>query len=673
MKTIFNRTVDSFDIQSATALPFSLNVAGKPLSEALSNWRIAAESADEGCVQRTYEGALTPDGLTLTCEQKIFRNDQGLEWVLTLENRGHTDSPIIDRIHSANLHFDDCNAGTLPEFALNDLDQITPADSVYTIDHASYVLHRINGAPSNQMDFFPESIGLMAGATYILSGGGGRSSDKDFPFFQLDMATVTAKMALGWSGQWQADISVDDAHNLSIQAGLPEARFYLKPGEKIRLPRILLMLHTDPREDSHNAFRRLLKNHYIPRLTGHTQEAHLYCNTCFTRGGTWLNECNEQNQISLIRALSELDVESVITDAGWFKGGWPEGAGNWDPDPKKYPNGMKPVADAAREHGMRYGLWFEPERVMRDTTVHRDHPDWVLWRKDKEHITFVSEASSTGLLNFGLPEVQDYFYNIVAERILEGGLQCYRIDFNMPPLEWWRQNDETDRKGLTEIKYINGLYAHWDRLFTDFPDLFRVNCASGGRRIDLETISRFHVHQKSDLWFKNVTDQCSLFGLSHFLPNGVIMTPLALMDDTSFCSAAASSLCLGWIADGDVFDTARARKLINRYQQLRSLLNKNWYALTPCSRRLDAVIAIQFHDPDQDRGALMIHHRENSQVESMTFTLKGLLAEHTYRFTAADGDQSDEACVTQGSALRNGIPWQLPQAGTSQLYFYEPM
>ena len=64
-----------------------------------------------------------------------------------------------------------------------------------------------------------------------------------------------------------------------------------------------------------------------PASTGVMPEPTLFCNTCFTRGGGWLNECTEENQISLIRALSGLGVQAVITDAGWFRGGWPEGAG----------------------------------------------------------------------------------------------------------------------------------------------------------------------------------------------------------------------------------------------------------------------------------------------------------------------------------------------------------
>ena len=44
--------------------------------------------------------------------------------------------------------------------------------------------------------------------------------------------------------------------------------------------------------------------------------------------------------------------------------------------------------------------------------------------------------------------------------------------------------------GLAEIRYIEGLYTMWDDIRKAFPRLFIDDCASGGRRIDLETSSR---------------------------------------------------------------------------------------------------------------------------------------------------------------------------------------
>ena len=43
---------------------------------------------------------------------------------------------------------------------------------------------------------------------------------------------------------------------------------------------------------------------------------------------------------------------------------------------------------------------------------------------------------------------------------------------------------------MTELRYVEGLYLMWDDILKANPSLFIDNCASGGRRIDLETMSR---------------------------------------------------------------------------------------------------------------------------------------------------------------------------------------
>ena len=108
----------------------------------------------------------------------------------------------------------------------------------------------------------------------------------------------------------------------------------------------------------------------------------------------------------------------MITDAGWFEGGWPAGAGNWTPRKDAYPQGMGPVAAAARERGMVYGLWFEPERVVAGTWIHRNHPEWILSDGSKNPGTF--------LLNMGHPGARDYFLGIVKGFMDLPGFRFYR-------------------------------------------------------------------------------------------------------------------------------------------------------------------------------------------------------------------------------------------------------
>ena len=223
--------------------------------------------------------------------------------------------------------------------------------------------------------------------------------------------------------------------------------------------------------------------------------------------------------------------------------------------------------------------------------VDRLHPEWVLWTPEWEKAIGTGDKP-TGLANFGLKEVRGYFFDNVKQFMNLPGFRVYRQDINMEPLLYWRHNETPYRKGIFEIRYIEGFYNYWDRISETWRDSFRINCAGGGRRIDMETISRMNVTQKTDAWFIDELNQASLWSLSQYLPNNVVMVALNRMDDYSFHSSMASSLNLGWIADAPDFDIERARELLHRYRVVRHLLVGAWYPLTPRSLDLDRWLAV---------------------------------------------------------------------------------
>ena len=128
--------------------------------------------------------------------------------------------------------------------------------------------------------------------------------------------------------------------------------------------------------------------------------------------------------------------------------------------------------------GLKFLLWFEPERVVTNTAIAREHPEFLL------------KGGNSSLYNLGDPAARRWLTDLLSKRITEFGLDTYRNDFNIDPLGFWRANDAPDRQGISEIRYIEGLYAMWDELLAKHPGLWIDNCASGGRRIDIEMISR---------------------------------------------------------------------------------------------------------------------------------------------------------------------------------------
>ncbi len=620
-----------------TRYAFSFVYGGKTSEDLLDKWqtesRVEKLDADRTRTVTTWTDPAT--GLRVTREAIRYRDFPALDWVLYFENTGTADTPVIEDIQALDLTLSS-PLGPVP-----------------------YILHRTNGAPANTTDFEVSALAVDAEHARTLSASGGRSSQKDLPFFKVETGDGSLIAAVGWSGQWAARLSSPDNRHLRVTAGQELTHFLLHPGEKVRTPRILVLHWEGDTLESNAQFRQLIYKHYCLKRDGKTPLPIPFINTCFTRGGGWLNECNAQNQISLIKAYQPIGIDALITDAGWFEGGWPAGAGNWNPRRDAYPEGMAPVAKAAKDHGMVYGLWFEPERVVAGTDVHRKHPEWCLASQ--------KDPQDTYLLNFGLPEVQDYFFGIVKGFMDLPGFRFYRQDFNMDPLSYWRFNDAEDRQGITEIRYIEGLYAYWERIHSAWPDCIMEECASGGRRIDLETVKRMHVHQESDYWFDNDVDQCQIWSLSQYLPNNVFDTPIIRLDDYTFHSTMACSLIPGWIADEPGFDTARAAKLMKRWHEVRHLMVGAWYPLLPYTRNPKEWIASQYHRPDRNEGMILVFRRAESPYLSAEVTLHGLDLETTYELTF---DTTGGKLQARGAELMKGFRLTLPEKHSSELITY---
>ena len=611
--------------QDYARYPFSFTYNGKSSDELLPTWTRHEHStrldADQSRLTTVWTDAKT--GLKVHWDAVRYADFPAVEWVLHFENGGSSDTRIIENVRAM------------------DLTVSSPLNFL-----APYTLHSAKGGVPNPSQSMPKTCVIDEKTPATLGSETGRSSTKNLPFFRLDAGGETYVAAIGWSGCWQADFVANDSKRLHITSGMEKTHFLLHPGEKVRSPRILLLRWEGEAIESNSQFRQLIYKHYAAKRNGKPPLPAIFCNTCFTRGGGWLNECNAENQISLIHAYAPLGLEALLTDAGWFTGGWPNGAGNWDARKDAYPSGMGPVAKAALDHNMIYGLWYEPERVVAGTGIHKQHPEWCLHAGPG--------AKSTFLLNFGLPEVQQYFFHIVQSYMDLPGFRVYRQDFNMDPLPYWRQSDAPNRQGITEMKYVEGLYAYWDRIATSWPDSLMEECASGGHRMDLETLMRMHIHQKTDYWFDDQADQTAIFGLSQYLPNNVIVAHLNNLDTYSFHSTMASSLCLGWIADGKDFDSRRGKKLIDRYKEVRHLLVGAWYPLLPCPndymdlstpesdlwlwggdaskhrRPYTEWVATQYHRPDLNEGMVLAFRRPDSPYSSIQVSLRGIDPTATY-------------------------------------------
>ena len=151
-------------------------------------------------------------------------------------------------------------------------------------------------------------------------------------------------------------------------------------------------------------------------------------------------------------------------------------------------------------------LWFEPERVAPGTWLAENHPEWILGGRQG------------GLLNFGNPDVSKWVTEHVDQVLVAEGIDLYRQDFNMDPLAYWRAADAKDRQGIAEIRHVTNLLAYWDELKRRHPNMLIDECASGGRRNDLEMMRRAVPMWRSDKTMEPIGQQSMTYGISMWLP-----------------------------------------------------------------------------------------------------------------------------------------------------------
>lgn len=636
--------------------PFSFRYGGQASWPLLETWRRAART-ERLDAERTRQEVIYTDpktGLEIRCEAVVFRDFPAVEWVLYLTNTGPEPAPVLEEIQSLNLRLD-------PEACDDEV-----------------VLHHAVGSICAARDFAPLAQVLPPASVFTLAPDGGRSSSGTMPFFNLASAGGGVIGAIGWSGQWRAVFTRAEGSQVHLQAGQEKTRIALAPGETIRTPRMTLLFWKGERTIAHNQWRSLVLKHYSPRPLGKPLDVPL----AFGMGGL-------APEAELVRRAHGLDqarlsVDCFWVDAGWYgecqgteTAGWELGdnwfsqAGNWHPNPRLFPRGLKPIADAVHRKGRKFLLWIECERVYENTRVFRDHPDWLL-RLDP---ALQGHDPKNHLLNLGCPDARQWVTDLISDLIVTAGLDMVRFDFNVEPLWFWRHADAADRQGITEIRYIEGLYAFWDELLRRHPQIAIDNCASGGRRLDLELCRRSVPLWRSDLQcspdYSALGTQCQTFGLASWLPLSSAGTT-EYGNTYDFRSALGSGVVVNWQPFDRVLKApAWARKRLAEAALARPYFQGDFYPLTRYSLNDDDWLAYQLDRPDLNGGVILAFRREKSPHPAAIFKLRALDPNASYEVRNMDSRRSR---VMAGRQLaEHGLPMELRDSPASAIVHYQKM
>ena len=612
----FDRNVRYAD-GTKNAPVYNLTVGGRSLRRHTRDWMfdVGKESA-VGAVRRGGKTTYITlkhkkSGLVATVEATIYEMFATCEWTVYVQNQANSSSPVISSFYAA-----DC---TLP----------TGKSDLY--------VSKGSGADANDFELRRTFVNVLP---MRFNANGGRS-ESTLPYFNLCGQDGGVLMAVGWTGQWFTSIAQRIKGGVAVRAKQEKFRASLEPQETVRSPLVSLTFYGgDNALKGFNTFRAWESDCvYTENTTGVT-----------TMGLAF--EYSTATADELIASIREIPAETckkvdfLWMDAGWYKRkeSWYDSVGNWTPDPGRFPNGLAPISDAAAERGMGLLLWYEPERCCAGTEVFNEaskHNGWLLKKSDE-----------VNMFNLANDDACAYLGDLIAHSIRENKVGLYRQDFNFAPFSLWQKADKAyagGRKGITENHYVTNLYRYLDRLLEVNPGLIIDNCASGGKRLDLEMSRRSIPLWRNDYNCANEkgevksdvleATQVNTYGLSFWQP---------LYGTAAFPT-------------GEYADRTNILPCAQRagYGDVRAYMEKQYFPLSYGGMHSDRFLAMQFGD--ETSGAALIYLREKAPERSFRLTLSGLDPDASYTLTDADG-LFPPVTATGAELMRGGVDIPFPEA-----------
>ena len=255
---------------------------------------------------------------------------------------------------------------------------------------------------------------------------------------------------------------------------------------------------------------------------------------------------------------------------------------------------------------MNMMLWLEPETADPASALIGAHTDWF----------FAAKAGQIALLDFGKPEAWKGITEFVSNLVTDTGMNWLHQDFTQEPEAIWAAADMPDRVGISEIKYITGLYSFWDDLRAKHPDLILDNSARGGMRLDIEAVRR-----STALWRSNAggpkPSQRFLQELIPWVPLHAGAFDLQPPQEEPAPGSPAqlysqrSSYGPAWVLnDPKVPIDDTLRQVVEEYRRAQPFFLGDFYPLSPFAFEDSTGVALQFHRPDLKAGVVLVFRRE---------------------------------------------------------------
>lgn len=361
---------------------------------------------------------------------------------------------------------------------------------------------------------------LQFGKKVIDTKLGSRAAMHTHPFFIVGLDQPANERqgevlmgTLAWTGNFRFTFEVDNVGNLRIIPGInPYASAYrLERDEMFTTPEFIFTLSNEGTSQGSRNLQAWARNYQLKDGKG----------TRLTLLNNWENTAFDFNQdilAELMKEAKDLGVDMFLLDDGWFGNKYPRkndraGLGDWEVTHDKLPGGIRALTDAAKEAGVKFGLWIEPEMVNPKSELFEQHPDWAIHYPNRDTYYYRNQL----VLDLSNPAVQDYVYGVVDKLLKENpDIVYFKWDCNSPITNIYSPYLKAEQ-GQLYIDHVRGVYNVMRRVKDNYPHVPMMLCSGGGARCDYEALKYF-----TEFWCSDNTDPVERayiqWGFSQFFP-----------------------------------------------------------------------------------------------------------------------------------------------------------
>ncbi|MGJ5830992.1 alpha-galactosidase [Streptomyces ossamyceticus] len=432
----------------------------------------------------------------------------------------------------------------------------------------------------------------------VIGSRRGHTGHQHLPWVALDTDATEEHgevygCALGWSGSWRIAVAqLPDARvQITGGAGYDESGLLrLEAGGTFTTPVFAGLWSDGGHGGASRAWHAYQRAYVIP-------DADRDRPVLFNSWEATEFDISEEQQRALAERAAAIGVELFVVDDGWFGARTSDraGLGDWTPNPDRFPEGLKPLADQVHALGMQFGIWVEPEMVNPDSELYRAHPDWAQFQPGRKR----TELRNQLVLNLARPDVQEYLWEKLDTLLSGAPIDYVKWDFNRCFTDAGWPGEEYPQK--LWVEHVHAYYALLDRLRAAHPGVAFESCSGGGGRIDLGVMSR-----TDQVWTSDNTDPLDRLaiqhGFSHIHPARVMAAWVTDSPNNQlngrvsslrfrFVSAMAGVLGVG----GDLTrwsdeELAEAREWVELYKEIKPVVQRgDLYRLRPPSGGMSAV------------------------------------------------------------------------------------